>query len=545
MAVQDSSYFAYAIIFYQGLGNLLPWNAFITAAAYFATRFCGTAYSSNYENYLSISFTLTQTIGLALSVLYQNRFSTHDKIIYPLLAYSTIFAITTILVLITQIDSTLLFWITVLSSMLCGLAGAFLSGGLFGLSAIFPQSYTAGLMAGQGLAGLMVSLSDVFTSLATKQPEDFCGDDDVEIATSVTDCEYDINYSALAYFTIATFVLLSCAWLFYVLQKLPYTEFLLIKAGNSSPSGVGGASNSSSSLRNSISSYEKGMIREPLIQSSAAGRESSASKVVATGSSLQDDTSIISPSNSFNNRSGGSGGVGGLLNPMIVTYEDGDSTGDDDVVAIAFNSSRLRHTSADKSLDHDGTSNFSSSITSWPSISRVLGIVRVPAFSVMLTFAITLALFPTTTIFLQSENKCKSEQRFYNDLYVPFFFLLFNLFDFTGRIVAGMKPVFNAKNIWIPAVSRLVFVPLFLLSDLSNSQLPVFFHNDAFPVVFMIIFAFSNGYVASSAMMIGPGMTSTSDAGLAGTIMVFCLTFGLLMGSSFSFLVVAISQGAF
>jgi hypothetical protein len=33
---------AYVIFFILGIGNLLPWNAFITAAGYFHQRFCNT-----------------------------------------------------------------------------------------------------------------------------------------------------------------------------------------------------------------------------------------------------------------------------------------------------------------------------------------------------------------------------------------------------------------------------------------------------------------------------------------------------------------------
>ena len=44
----DSNNLAYAIMFYQGIGNLLPWNAFITAAAYFKGRFCGTSLESKF-----------------------------------------------------------------------------------------------------------------------------------------------------------------------------------------------------------------------------------------------------------------------------------------------------------------------------------------------------------------------------------------------------------------------------------------------------------------------------------------------------------------
>jgi hypothetical protein len=37
------------IFFLQGIGQLFPWNAFISASAYFSTRFCGTRYASSFE----------------------------------------------------------------------------------------------------------------------------------------------------------------------------------------------------------------------------------------------------------------------------------------------------------------------------------------------------------------------------------------------------------------------------------------------------------------------------------------------------------------
>ena len=114
-APPDTNNFAYNIMFWQGVGQLFPWNAFITAAAYFGARFCTTDMANDFENYFSISFTAFQTAGLGLSVLYGNRFSLHDKIVYPLVCYSVLFALTTALVLVKNIDGYLLFWVTFVS----------------------------------------------------------------------------------------------------------------------------------------------------------------------------------------------------------------------------------------------------------------------------------------------------------------------------------------------------------------------------------------------------------------------------------------------
>ena len=122
---------------------------------------------------------------------------------------------------------------------------------------------------------------------------------------------------------------------------------------------------------------------------------------------------------------------------------------------------------------------------------------------------------------------------------------MFNLFDLSGRLLAGKYMICTPKNVWVASALRVVFFPLFLLCNVAGSQLPVVFKSDAFPIIFMILMAISNGYVASMCMMMGPDLASNAkDKNLAGTIMAFCLTFGLLMGASFSFVTVTISQGS-
>ena len=52
-APEDS--LAYFIFFLLGIGSLLPWNAFITASAYYKARFCGTPFFVNFEAFFSVA----------------------------------------------------------------------------------------------------------------------------------------------------------------------------------------------------------------------------------------------------------------------------------------------------------------------------------------------------------------------------------------------------------------------------------------------------------------------------------------------------------
>jgi equilibrative nucleoside transporter 1/2/3 len=132
--------------------------------------------------------------------------------------------ITTILVTQT-VPATLLFWLTLISMCLCGLSGAILSGGLFGLAAMFPPSYTGALMNGQGVAGLFVALASLLTTLGAA-PIDTCTDDGAN--NDDDSCPQGINYSALVYFIISTMILFSCISTYFVLQKLHFTRYCKI-----------------------------------------------------------------------------------------------------------------------------------------------------------------------------------------------------------------------------------------------------------------------------------------------------------------------------
>ncbi|KAG9330556.1 hypothetical protein JZ751_023898, partial [Albula glossodonta] len=96
-------------------------------------------------------------------------------------------------------------------------------------------------------------------------------------------------------------------------------------------------------------------------------------------------------------------------------------------------------------------------------------------------------------------------------------FLLFNLTDWAGRSLTAVCLWPGKDSKLLPALLglRVVFIPLFMLCNVQpRSYLPVFFEHDAWFIVFMILFAFSNGYLASLCMCFGPNGNRRSHNGL-------------------------------
>ena len=230
-------------------------------------------------------------------------------------------------------------------------------------------------------------------------------------------------------------------------------------------------------------------------------------------------------------------------------------------------------------------------------ILHLLTIISIPSFSVFFAMLTTLCLFPSITEHLTSIYRCAHiSTRVENDLFIPIQFLLFNLFDFIGRIIAGWVPlsIYYQYIVLYISCSRKVFLPLFLLCHVEGSQWPVLFDSDVYPIVFMVLFACSNGLVVSHSMMAGPALLSThsssssssyarstsnttytsknqhpltsstilnpdhpssnapsnttlshpsADVATVGYLMISSLTAGVLVGSLLSFLTFYISQG--
>nr|XP_061791320.1 equilibrative nucleoside transporter 1-like isoform X1 [Nerophis lumbriciformis]XP_061791321.1 equilibrative nucleoside transporter 1-like isoform X1 [Nerophis lumbriciformis]XP_061791322.1 equilibrative nucleoside transporter 1-like isoform X1 [Nerophis lumbriciformis] len=139
------------------------------------------------------------------------------------------------------------------------------------------------------------------------------------------------------------------------------------------------------------------------------------------------------------------------------------------------------------------------------SVPRIFKKIWVTALSVCFIFTITIGMFPAVTVDVKSTV---ANGGGWDTYFIPVScFLLFNLMDWAGRSLTALVMWPNKDSKWLPTlvVVRVVFVPLFMLCNVHPRHfLPVLFAHDAWYIIFIVLFAFSNGYLASLCMCFGP-----------------------------------------
>lgn len=522
---QDAGYIVYFCMFYLGVAMLFPWNAFITASGYFETRFCGSSFANDFENYFSFLFTISQTAGLALSVLYQDRLTLHQKVVYPLVIYTILFMLTTILVTVPNIPGESIFYITAVCAGLCGICGAILSSGLYGLGAMLPPIYTGALMNGSGLAGLGVSIASFLTLWIASPPAQFC---EIKVIKYVSDkstsCAYTLDFSALTYFLIATLVLITNLFAFLYLSRLPFVRYVIVVIL------FPGCMSFEEKISHSYTFY---FYDRYFVMQAETIHVLDAQKPLVTSAS------IIESSDLRKYEQSSSSSYSHPINSTVSLQESCNNHSSNNEYALETSFDLMTTDSPNEILSEK---KFHFDLAK---IKKVFIRLKIPSLSVILVYTVSIVLFPSLIVRISSINSCKSEHysRFYNDLFIPLVFVVFNLFDFIGRLLAGyIKLGLTGSNIWVASLARVVFIPLLLLCNIKGSHLPLVFNYDYMALVLIILLALSNGFVSTHCMVFGAlAVRNIEEAGLAGTIMIFSLTFGLLIGAICSFGVLYIS----
>ena len=178
--------------------------------------------------------------------------------------------------------------------------------------------------------------------------------------------------------------------------------------------------------------------------------------------------------------------------------------------------------------------------------------------SVGVTFAMTLMVFPAVTSAICSvrnparQSPCDPHPaagRVFGDLWVPAIFLLFNVGDLLGRLLANAWPSKPPSGVavLVASLARLALFPPLLLCNVVTPHkwaLPHVFMSDLWPVVLVSALAVTNGHLGSTAMMYGPALVPLAERAEEGSKMSLALTCGLTLGCFMSMAVGVILQSA-
>jgi hypothetical protein len=180
---------------------------------------------------------------------------------------------------------------------------------------------------------------------------------------------------------------------------------------------------------------------------------------------------------------------------------------------------------------------------------EVWKLIYKPAIAIFLIFAVTLAVFPSWIVKVQSVQKCEGNNRIFQDLFIPMSILLFNVGDLSGRVLTRCINIdtyenFSSKLLTL-AAARIIILPLFLLCNVPGKLFQFSIESDFFFYVLLMSLSVSNGMVATLSFMHAPQLLPSNEEmqEISSTILTFAVGSGLLCGSSCSFLYNLVGTG--
>jgi len=164
--------------------------------------------------------------------------------------------------------------------------------------------------------------------------------------------------------------------------------------------------------------------------------------------------------------------------------------------------------------------------------------------TIFLTFCITL-LFPVFASIVESVNTDLKFFLFKKSIYIPFIYLVWNLGDLLGRILCGATNskflIQNPKVLIWYSVGRLLFIPLFMTSNIHPKGQLALIPSDFWYVMLQFLFGLSNGQLCTSCfMVVGDHCDDDDEREAAGGFTTVFLSVGLAAGSLLSYLLVLV-----
>ncbi|GAV82503.1 Nucleoside_tran domain-containing protein [Cephalotus follicularis] len=204
---RDTYKVAYIIHFLLGAGNLLPWNAFITAVDYFGHFYPG----KHVEKVFSVAYMSSSVIVLVLMMCWGGWSKKLSLTLRMNLGFS-MFVLSLMVSPImdwcwySQGNMTDGYGVIVASVVICGTADGLIAGSLIGSAGKLPKQYMQAIFAGTASSGVLVSILRIITKASLPQTPQ------------------GLQKSAHFYFIVSSIFLLCCILCCNLLHKLPVMQ---------------------------------------------------------------------------------------------------------------------------------------------------------------------------------------------------------------------------------------------------------------------------------------------------------------------------------
>ncbi|KAJ6741981.1 EQUILIBRATIVE NUCLEOSIDE TRANSPORTER [Salix viminalis] len=208
---RDTYKIAYLIHFFLGAGNLLPWNAFITAIDYF-----GYLYPTKHiEKVFSVAY-MSSSVLVLIIVMSWGGWSKHLSYRLRMNTGFCMFILSLMVALVIDwtwsssgpkgSTSNGAYAVTVASVVVCGVADGMIGGSLIGAAGKLPKQYMQAVFAGTASSGVLISILRIITKASLPQNPQ------------------GLQTSARFYFIVSAIILLCCTLSCNLLYKLPVME---------------------------------------------------------------------------------------------------------------------------------------------------------------------------------------------------------------------------------------------------------------------------------------------------------------------------------
>uniref|UniRef100_A0A1A9ZKP7 Equilibrative nucleoside transporter 4 n=1 Tax=Glossina pallidipes TaxID=7398 RepID=A0A1A9ZKP7_GLOPL len=478
-APKDQKHLVYIALLAAGIGFVLPYNSFIIAADYWQSRFPGRSVALD----MSMTYILVAFATVLLNNVFLSLAPFRVRVMFGyIVSFTTLIFVAVCEVAWHMFTSNTAYSVNLAAVSLVAVGCTVQQSSFYGFASMLPKQYTQAVMAGESVAGFLVSSNRVATKLLIQSD----------------------RWSTVIFFLTSTFYILLSYILHLATLNSPFVRYHMKACAKIV---LRPDEDRLNELEGSTPTAKYGVLSlEPTSPTDAKPTK------VNNTSNANTALSFSNPVYELSNPSAGESVIEGLNNlPDMPSTPQEPTT----PTTVVF---KVEHVLTPGTCTPGKLSDLKNGFASRWQVAQSIYPYMV---CIALAYCVTLSLYPG----IESEIISCSLG---NWLPVLLMFT-FNTADVIGKILAGLPYPWSRRQLILMSGLRIVLVPLLLLCCAPRHQPVISGETSAF--IFTIALGVSNGLAGSLPMMLAPAKVPGTLKEVTGNMMTLSYNVGLTAGS--------------